>query len=330
MGSENQHMTDVQLSGLEKAAALLLIMGKESASKLATYFSSDEIQKLSSTVGKFDSLNPDTVNSVVSEFQDNYLSMGILAKPDSIASIFEDVQQEDGSDDALPSLDGETDNAPAESAKLEQIKEYIASEPPYIAAFFLSTLDDERSAKILETLDEETRKTLFKLLLDRKQPQPYFEKRMRSELLHVIVERSDNGESNEKIESAAGLMNFLAEETGEGLMKFLQAENPEAAEILKKSVFKFSDLVKLAKPDRALVFDRIESDDVTRALGNANDELKECVLDCLSQRNRRMVESELARGPASEDLILTSQRKISGVVVSLSREGKLSLPDASG
>ena len=323
-------MSDIQLSGLEKAAALLLIMGKDSASKLANYFSAEEIQKLSSTVGRFDSLNPEMVNSVVSEFQENYLSMGILAKPDSIASIFEGAKQEDNPDDALPSLDGETDGAPAESAKLEQIKEYIASEPPYIAAFFISTLDDERSAKILETLDEATRKTIFKLLLERRQPQPYFEKRMRTEMLQVIVERSGDGESNEKIEAAAGLMNFLAEDTGEGLLEYLRSENPEAADILKKSIFKFSDLVRLEKPDRALIFDRIEADDITRALGNADDALKESVLECLSQRNRRMVEAELARALPNEEQMLGSQRKISGVVVALSREGKVTLPQSDG
>ena len=93
MGPESRQMSNVQLSGLEKAAALLLIMGKDSASKLAGYFSAEEIKKLSSTVGKFDSLNPETVNSVVSEFQENYLSMGILAKPDTITSLFEDTKK---------------------------------------------------------------------------------------------------------------------------------------------------------------------------------------------------------------------------------------------
>ena len=326
----DHQMSNLQLSGLEKAAALLLIMGKDSASKLANYFSPEEIQKLSKTVGKFDSLNPATVNTVVSEFQENYLSMGILAKPESIASIFEDVKHEDNPDDALPALDGEADNSDADSTKLEQIKDYLSSEPPYIAAFFISTLDDERSAKILETLDEETRKTLFKLLLERRQPQPYFEARMRTEMLQVIVERSGSGEDDAKIEAAAGLMNFLPEQTGEGLMEYLRSENPQAADILKKSIFKFSDLVRLEKPDRALIFDRIEADDITRALGNADDALKECVLECLSQRNRRMVEAELARALPAEEQMLASQRKISGVVVAMSREGKVTLPQSDG
>ena len=60
-----------QLNGTEKAAALLLVMGKESAGKLAGFFSPEELNRLSDTAHRLKTLNIDTINGLVREFGKN-------------------------------------------------------------------------------------------------------------------------------------------------------------------------------------------------------------------------------------------------------------------
>ena len=86
----------------------------------------------------------------------------------------------------------------------------------------------------------------------------------------------------------------------------------------------------MSKEARSILFDGVESDDIVHALGDASDDMKESILDVLSQRNRRMVESELARGPASQEKIDEAQRKIAGLTLTLAKDGKLSLPESDG
>ena len=132
----------------------------------------------------------------------------------------------------------------------------------------------------------------------------------------------------EQIEKAAGILNYFPEETGDELINFIENDSPETAATIKKSLFKFSSLVLLDKPTIAIIFDSVDTDDIVKCLGNVEEALKEAVLDVLSQRNRRMVESELARGPAPDEEIEIVQRKISSIVLNLVREGKIFLPES--
>ena len=54
----------------------------------------------------------------------------------------------------------------------------------------------------------------------------------------------------------------------------------------------------------------------------------ETVLEVLSQRNRRMVEAELARANVTEEDIQVAQRQISAIVLKLAKEGTISLPSS--
>ena len=104
--------------------------------------------------------------------------------------------------------------------------------------------------------------------------------------------------------------------------------DPRAAEILKKSMFRFSEILGLTKETRSVIFDGVEPDVIVPALQGSDDKMKEVVLDVLSQRNRRMIEAELARASAAEDAIQAAQRQIASIALGLAKEGKISLEAA--
>ena len=179
-------------------------------------------------------------------------------------------------------------------------------------------------------LEGTKRKELFKQYLDRVPVDPNLSRVLRSELISLINEKNQDDGSQGRIESAANLINFFPEDDGEDLMNFISDESPETASILKKSLFKFSSISELPKETRAIVFDGVESDDIVKSLTGVEKDFAETVLEVLSQRNRRMVESELARGGVSEEDTQVAQRKISAIVLKLSKEGKIALPSSGG
>ena len=96
----------------------------------------------------------------------------------------------------------------------------------------------------------------------------------------------------------------------------------------KKSLFKFSAIVLLSKESRALLMDEIDTDDIVSALSDADEKLRESVFEVLSQRNKRLVEAELARTNAAQEVIEKAQKKFVGIALKLSKQGVIELPQA--
>ena len=61
------------------------------------------------------------------------------------------------------------------------------------------------------------------------------------------------------------------------------------------------------------------------ALRGAEDELKESVLSSISQRTRRMIESELSAGKAKPAEIEQARKSIAALALRMAEEGKIEL-----
>jgi flagellar motor switch protein FliG len=325
--SQNHNLT---LLGAEKAAALLIIMGKDHALKLANFFSKEEIKIISEAASRLKSLDINTVKYLVSDFGKDYVGNGMFVDPENLTEFFENFASipEENINPLTPESELTASLSKMGLPEFDHIKKFIENESIIISAFFIGTLDDELSAKLLSELEPDLRKQIFKKFLDRKTLRPEFEKLIKSEIIQYIIELNTSDGSEEKIEYAAQIINYFSEETSDDLVDFIESDTPEIAAIIKKSLFKFSSIVDLPKTTRSIVFDGVETDDIVRALGNADDKLKESVFETLSPRNRRMVESEMTRTKFDKEEVDSAQRKIAGFVLSLSKQGKISLSKA--
>lgn len=316
--------SEVNLRGSEKAAAVLFAMGKDTAMKLAEFFSAEELRQLNEAANKLQKLNYETIDNVVKEFGENYVKHGAFAEADDLTDIlgvFKSPEVEDEEDD-----DGDIVFGSLKLPKVEFITSFIAKEPDIIGANLLGSLPDEVAAEILTNLEGEKRNTLFKVYLERKiLPEETQEQIKNNLILHIRTINKGDG-SEEKIAGAAGLINCFSEETSDQLINFIETNDPSVASQIKKFIFKFSAIIKLDKTARSKLFDGVESEDISKALGGAQTDLKEAVLEVLSQRNRRLIEAEMTRGMPSPEDTEIAQKKISQLALKLAKEGKIILP----
>ena len=328
MENAGSPINSLKLSGAEKAAAMLLMMGKDSAAKLAEFFSREDLDRVVSAATKLKKLDLQTIDVLVDEFGNNYVNQGLVANMDEIVSIFTDQPKQEEDEGGFSFEEEEVEENRVE-VDPELLLEFFQNEPPMITAFLLSTLQDDLGAKVLTELDQDKRNTIFKAYLERKPIDPATQELLKTDLIDLIQNSGENEVNSEQIEKAAGLINYFSDDASNDLVSFVESDSPETAAIIRKSMFKFNSLVSLQKPERALIFDAIGTDDIVKSLGNADNAVRECVLDVLSQRNRRMVESELGRIAVEAEESEAVQRKISSVVLKLVKEGKVILPDAA-
>jgi len=93
--------------------------------------------------------------------------------------------------------------------------------------------------------------------------------------------------------------------------------------------FRFEDLPNISKEARTLLCDGLSTEVLTLALREADEDLKETVLSSISQRTRRMIESELSAGKARQTDIEQARKSIAALALRMAAEGRIELQTAA-
>jgi flagellar motor switch protein FliG len=132
--------------------------------------------------------------------------------------------------------------------------------------------------------------------------------------------------SSETNVRVAGIINQLDREQIEEILQGISESEPMLAAQLKSLLFSFEDVVNLSQRARAILFDQVPTERVILALRGADAAIRDCVLPCLSNRTRRMVEAELASNasPPKRDIV-AAQRQIAETVLRLADQGLIEI-----
>lgn len=314
------------LTGPQKAAAFLMVLGKNAAVKVGEHFTKEELRIIVEAAEQLPSVNTNTVDTLVQEFDENYLSIGLLVEPDSLSKVLGTSEK-----GVAKMKKNATPSEPGDPATLinnlddDMVLEFFQSEPPMISALLLDALGQEKAAIVLNQLDPELRNQVFTGYMNRKELSPAMESMLAADLLELVQAAEADESAAEAVEKAASMINFLPENISDDLVEFIKEQDPGLANSITKALFRFPMIEFLDKPTRAKIMDGVDSSDVAKALIDGAEDLKDAVLDVMSQRNRRMIESEMALG-AKEDEIETARKTIASHVLKLVKAGEIILP----
>lgn len=318
------------LSGRDKAAALLLAMGKPLASRILQHFEEDEIKIVAESAATLGAVPRPILDDLITEFtakiddgSDLYgtikeveqLLNGVVP-PERIAALLQDLR---GGDKR------------AIWARLSQMPEtpianYLMKEHPQVAAFVLSKATPVAAAAVLEAMPGDLRSSLMRRMLTMKhvldQPLGILEDALHEELLH---QGADAGGVNIHAR-IADIINRMSRDHMDEAFAALNDFRPKEAEKVKGLLFTFDDIIKLRPEAVAKLFDQIPPEQVILALAGAEKKLSELILSSMGTRNRRIIEQELASGanPPPRD-IHRARRNIADLALKLSEKGVIDI-----
>ena len=156
------------LDGPEKAAVLLLAMGKPAAGRLLKYFQTDDLRAVTRAASRLGSVTPAVVEQLIEE-----LSGALDIVPDITGSDDEAQALLSGAftPDEVASIMGEAD-APAPVSVWQSVATvpddallgWIAGEHPQAAAFLLVRLEPEIAARLMAAMPAAGRKSVARRL----------------------------------------------------------------------------------------------------------------------------------------------------------------------
>ncbi len=322
------------LSGPEKVGILLLALGKSRAAQLLRRLEPEELRLLTRSSSRLRPVTSDEVEALIEEFADNFKGgVNFAGTADEVKNLLTDVMSED--EIAQYMRDQPTESQPVWDRLVplrdNVLQPLILKEHPQTIAVILSRIDSNVGARLLRTLEPEMRHSLLRRMLGLKgvadSAMAAIENGLREDLLATML-AAPNPETRKTI---AGILNKLDGSQANEILKSIAATRPEDANELKSMLFSFADIANLKPRARALIIEKVPTEQVVLALNGADPHLQDAVLSTLTARVRRMVEAELeAAAPARSRDIEEARRGIVATVLNLMARGEITLEDRVG
>ncbi|MDI7863388.1 flagellar motor switch protein FliG [Rhizobiaceae bacterium n13] len=323
------------LSQGEKAAAVLLAMGKTVAGRLLKYFTQHELQVIIACAQSLRSIPPDELTVLVNEFEDLFTEgTGLMDNAKAIEGILEEGLTPDEVDSLLgrrTAFQGYEASIwdRLQDAEPAFIGKFLLREHPQTVAYVLSMLPSAFGAKVLLELPDNRRADIMNRTVNLKNVSPKAAEIIENRVMELIAE-IDADRNSAGSTKVAELMNELDKPQVETLLDSLATISREAVGKVRPKIFLFDDLLQMPQRSRVMLFNDIAAEVVTMALRGATLEIRECVLASISPRQRRMIESDLAAGMAGVNPreVALARRAVAQEAIRLSNSGQIQLKES--
>ena len=321
-----------KLTGPQKAAIFLMLMGDDFASEVYKYLDDDDIKRIGVEMAKIDFIPTEVAKRILEEANieakdllsninlspDEFLKRSLIeAYGEKGKQLYEEIKKEVGPDSfkKLKKLDPKT------------IANFLASEHPQTIAIILVHLEPELSGQVLQLLPEMIRsEVLLRIaLLDKVDPE------IVKEISDALEEelKSVGGALGKKMggpEKAAEILSHAGRELEDELITEIEDENAPLAEEIRKYLFTFEDFLKVDDFAIQTILREISTDDLKLALKGAPPELREKFFRNMSKRAADLIKEELEMmGPVRIAEVEKAQMNIIRVAKKLEQEGKIVL-----
>jgi len=320
------------LSGVQRAAVLMLLLGEQQAAEIIKYMDPKEVQALGAAMVSVADLSQEAVNTVLDQFVatiKKQTSLG-LGTTDYVEKVFKRALGDDKAASVLGRI------MPGQSSKgldilrwmdARSIADMIRGEHAQVIAIILSVLEHEVAADVLNFLPSAARPEIIQRVASLETVQP-----SAMEELEAIMKKQFANNSSAKsssfggIKAAAKIMNFTKTELESSIMTGLSEIDEDLMLKIQDNMFTFENLMSVDNRGIQVLMRNVEPDLLMIALKGANDGVQAKFFDNMSERARGMFRDDMeAKGPLRIADVEDAQKKIMRIARKLSDAGDLVL-----
>ena len=328
------NLKNQKLTGVEKLAILMNVLGKETALEFMKEMKDTELRSVLKVMGTMKKAPLSLINEVLREFLEKLSEKDVIIFEDNLTDP-ETIMKGLGEKRAQQ-IFGTMKNVNLLNRKgltiLDQVDtktlaEFIQEEHPQTIALVLAHMETDKQIKTLKNIPE----TIRAEVVIRMASLVYVEPEKVQELDEFLKrELSSHGQTGGSqfggVAAVAELINSLDRKTMNSLMTRLEDNDPALSQELKQYMFSFADLVKLDVRTIQTILREIDNSKLSLALKSAPDELKEKIMSAMSERAAAMLKDDLeAMSLQKVSEVEKAQKDIVSVVQRLEKEGKLVL-----
>jgi len=325
------------LTGTQKSAILMMLLGEEEASEIIRNLSPKEVQHLGSAMYSVQGLDQDTVNKVLDEFLEiikKQTSLG-LGSDSYIRNVLTKALGSDKAQSVLGRITPMSSNRPIEILDwmdARAIAEMVLDEHPQIISLIVSYLEPSVGADVMNMLPVDLQAEVIKRVATLETVQPDALRELEAVMQQKFAANTSLRASQVGgVKAAAALMNFTQQDTEQRIMKVLGKDDKDLMQAIQENMFLFENLIE--SDDRSLqtLLRSVETEDIVVAMKGADEALREKLFACMSSRAAANIMDEMeALGPVRLTEVQDAQKAIINVARRLSDEGAMVLAGRGG
>ncbi len=328
---------DDRITGLQKAAILLISLGPEKSAMIFKHLKEEEIEELTLEIANTRSVTPQIKENIINEFYEVCLAQQYIAEG-GIGYAKELLEKALGADKAVEVLNRLTASIQVKPFEFvrktdaSQLLSFIQDEHPQTIALILSYLGPSQSAMIVSALSPEQQVEVAKRIatMDRTSPDVIkeVEKVLESKLANLV---NQDYTIIGGVDHVVEILNTVDRGTEKHIMETLEIEDPELADEIRKKMFVFEDILLL--DDRAIqrVLRDVDNNDLAVALKGANEEVQNTIFNNMSKRLAVMIKEDMEfMGPVRMKDVEEAQQKIVNTIRKLEDSGEIVISRGGG
>ncbi len=312
------------LSGYEKAAIFLSIVGEEAAAQILKNLDVKQIGKLTKHIRQIKTIDKATIDEVLKEVNEVISRGNMLLGEDFIKKA---LLKGFGKDQAEKILDMASETSPIDSLRWTDPRVLAITEHPQTIALIMCFLEPSQAAEVLVSLPEKLRADVTMRIASIERISESTIREL-EEVLNVHLVKLGKGEGMKigGIKTAAEILNQCDRNNEEAILKKIEEQNETLAESIRQNMFLFDDLINLDDRSIQLLLKEVTTDELSIALKTAPEALKEKIFKNMSQRAVQLLKEEMElKGPVRVSEVQKAQQNIVKVARKLEAEGKLVL-----
>ncbi len=318
------------LTGIQKAAILMISLGSQNSAKIVQNLNELEIEKLTLEMSNVGKITPEQRDEVIEEFHqmclaNDYISHGGV---DYAREVLERALGESKANEIISRLASNLKMRPFDLVRRtdpKQLFSFIQGEHPQTIALIMTHLPVDKAATLLASLSQERQADVAKriAIMGRTSPDVLKE-------IEKVLERKISSLAPTDYTSSGGIQNIVdvLNRTDPGTVKVvmdaLEQDDPELAEQIKRQMFVFEDIITLDDRGIQMVLREVDTKDLGLALKGSNPEVVEKVMANMSSRAGQMLREDMEfMGPVRLRDVEEAQQRIVKVIRKLEEGGAI-------
>lgn len=318
------------LTGSDKSAILLMMLGEDRAAEVFKHLSSREVQQLSATMASMRQVSHQQLVAILSEFEDaaeQYAALSVNAS-DYLRSVLVKALGEERAasllEDILDSRETTSGMETLNFMEPQSAADLIRDEHPQIIATILVHLKRGQAADILALFDERLRNDVMLRIATFGGVQPVALAELTEVLNNLLDGQNLKRSKMGGIRTAAEIVNLMKTQQEEAVIEAMREHDGELAQKIIDEMFLFENLVQVDDRSIQRLLQEVESESLLVALKGAEQPLREKFLSNMSQRAADILRDDLAnRGPVRMSQVENEQKAILLIVRRLAESGEM-------
>ena len=332
---ENKQLSESNpssLSGAQRAAVLLMVLGESEASKVLKFMDPGELETIGAAINSIKDVTQNHIHNVLNEFSkvNNVQTPLDIGAQDYLKKILFQAIGPQKANSILSRVILGPNASGLEALKWvdpAEIADVIKDEHPQLIAILLVHLKEDQAGQVLELLDEDKKASVVMRIAKLGDINSSALKE-----LEELIESRFSQETDTKIKNlggvktAASILNNVDKDTENNIVDEINKLDKEICEEIKGKMFVFDNLLQVDDRGMQTILRESPQDKLVIALKGASNDVANKIFKNMSKRAGELLKDDLeTAGPVRLTEVEDAQKEILEVALRLAEEGTIML-----